>query len=108
MPDNSFNVYLLDEKNCLEIYRQCEGSKDDKVREINRIYQSLGSNDCENPYKMVQRNFNYPQFYQLHSTESGMRIMPFKFKKQKDLRIATSKQALFEINQVYLQICIGR
>ena len=51
-----------------KFYRQCEGSKDDKVREINRIYQSLGSNDCENPYKMVQRNFNYPQFYQLHST----------------------------------------
>ena len=81
--DNSFNVYLLDEKNRLEIYRQCEGSKDDKVREINLIYQSLGSNDCENPYKMVQRNFNYPQFYQLHSTESGMRIMPFKFKSKR-------------------------
>ena len=41
--DDSFNVYLLDEKNRLEIYRQCEGSKDDKVREINQIYQSLGS-----------------------------------------------------------------
>ena len=81
--DNSFNVYLLDEKNRLEIYRQCEGSKDDKVREINRIYQSLGSNDCENPYKMVQRNFNYPQFYQLHLTESGMHIMPFKFKSKR-------------------------
>ena len=36
--DDSFNVYLLDEKNRLEIYRQCEGSKDDKVREINQIY----------------------------------------------------------------------
>ena len=81
--DNSFNVYLLDEKNRLEIYRQCEGSKDDKVREVNQIYQSLGSKDCKNPYKMVQRNFNYPQFYQLHSTESGMRIMPFKFKSKR-------------------------
>ena len=81
--DDSFNVYLLDEKNRLEIYRQCEGSKDDKVREINQIYQSLGSKDCENPYKMVQRNFNYPQFYQLHQTESGMRIMPFKFKSKR-------------------------
>ena len=81
--DDSFNVYLLDEKNRLEIYRQCEGSKDDKVREINQIYQSLGSKDCENPYKMVQRNFNYPQFYQLHPTESGMRIMPFKFKSKR-------------------------
>ena len=81
--DNSFNVYLLDEKNRLEIYRQCEGSKDDKVREVNQIYQSLGSKGCKNPYKMVQRNFNYPQFYQLHSTESGMRIMPFKFKSKR-------------------------
>ena len=81
--DDSFNVYLLDEKNRLEIYRQCEGSKDDKVREVNQIYQSLGSKDCKNPYKMVQRNFNYPQFYKLHPTESGMRIMPFKFKSKR-------------------------
>lgn len=81
--DNSFNVYLLDEKNRLEIYRQCEGSKDDKVREVNQIYQSLGSKGCKNPYKMVQRNFNYPQFYQLHLTESGMHIMPFKFKSKR-------------------------
>ena len=42
-----------------------------KVREINQIYQSLGSKDCENPYKMVQRNFNYPHFYQLHPTEAA-------------------------------------
>ena len=56
---------MLDEKNRLEIYRQCEGSKDDKVREINRIYQSLGSNDCEIRIKwcngiLIIRNFiNY-------------------------------------------------
>ena len=66
----------------LKFIVKCEGSKDDKVREIivfiNRLAQMIVKIRI-----MVQRNFNYPQFYQLHSTESGMRIMPFKFKSKR-------------------------
>ena len=101
--DDSFNVYLLDEK-IVSKFIVNEGSKDDKVREINQIYQSLVQKIVKNPYKMVQRIFNYPQFYQLYPKESGMRIMPFKFKSKKDLLIAKSKQALFGIKLIYLQI----
>lgn len=75
--DGSFNVYLLDESNHIEIYRNCDGVKEQKINEINRIYQSSGLEDKGNPYKIVQRNFNYPQFYQLLNNENGTKIVPF-------------------------------
>ncbi|OOF57556.1 class I adenylate cyclase [Rodentibacter myodis] len=77
--DGTFNVYLLDELNHLEIYRHCDGSKDDKVREINRLYQA-SERGCDNPYHIESRNFNYPQFYQLqHCPQGQVQILPFKF-----------------------------
>ncbi|QPB43339.1 class I adenylate cyclase [Rodentibacter haemolyticus] len=79
--DETFNVYLLDELNHLEIYRHCDGLKDDKVREINRLYQasSLGG---ENPYHIESRDFNYPQFYQLQRCPQGsVQILPFKYQR---------------------------
>lgn len=76
-PDDSFNVYILDEANRIEIYRNCDGSKEQKIKEINHIYQSSGLDENNNPYKIVQRDFNYPQFYQLLSQENGVKIVPF-------------------------------
>ncbi|WP_032093057.1 MULTISPECIES: class I adenylate cyclase [Pasteurellaceae] len=76
-PNKSFNVYILDEANRIEIYRHCEGSKERKIHEINHIYQSAGFDGGDNPYKIVQRNFNYPQFYQLLSGDDGVKILPF-------------------------------
>lgn len=78
--DNSngtFNVYLLDEANRIEIYRNCDGVKEQKINEINHIYQSSGLDDENNPYKIVLHNFNYPQFYQLIVQEDGTKIVPF-------------------------------
>lgn len=79
--DHSFNVYILDEANHLEIYCHCDGTKDDKVREINRLYQNAKQEGAENPYNIVQRNFNYPQFYQLLHGKQGVRIVPFKYQQ---------------------------
>ena len=76
-PNGSFNVYILDELNRLEVYRNCDGTKEKKIHEINRIYQLSGLDENENPYKIVQRDFNYPQFYQLLMTEEGITIVPF-------------------------------
>ena len=76
-PNGSFNVYILDELNRIEVYRNCDGTKDKKIHEINRIYQSSGLDENENPYKIVQRDFNYPQFYQLLTTKDGITIVPF-------------------------------
>lgn len=76
--DKSFNVYILDEQNHIEIYRHCEGSKEQKIREINQIYQSASLDKNNNPYKIVQHNFNYPQFYQLlPDCNGGTKIVPF-------------------------------
>ncbi|MBN6063017.1 class I adenylate cyclase [Aggregatibacter actinomycetemcomitans] len=75
--NGSFNVYILDELNRIEIYRNCDGTKEKKIHEINRIYQLSGLDENENPYKIVQRDFNYPQFYQLVTTKEGTTIVPF-------------------------------
>nr|AAA25532.1 adenylate cyclase [Pasteurella multocida] len=75
--DGSFNVYILDEANRIEIYRNCDGQKEKKILEINHIYQSSGLDENNNPYKIVQRDFNYPQFYQLLLQENGVKIVPF-------------------------------
>lgn len=78
-PNGSFNVYILDEANHLEIYRNCEGAQDDKVREINHLYQDASSKRDSNPYNILSANFNYPQFYQLHRQGANVLIMPFRF-----------------------------
>lgn len=75
--DGTFNVYLLDEANRIEIYRNCDGVKEHKINEINHIYHNSGVENKNNPYKIVQHNFNYPQFYQLLAQEEGTKIVPF-------------------------------
>ena len=81
--DDSFNVYLLNEANHLEIYRHCDGSKDEKVREINRLYQASCLEGGENPYHIESRNFNYPQFYQIQRCPQGrVQILPFKYQRK--------------------------
>lgn len=78
--DNSFNVYILNEVNHMEIYYNCDGEKEQKIREINYIYNTSG--DGNNPYKIVRRDFNYPQFYQLLAQEQGVKIVPFYSRQQ--------------------------
>lgn len=75
-PDGSYDVYLLDEDNHIEIYYNCEGDKGEKIREINRIY--VNSINDDNPYHILHRDFNYPQFYQLYPHKEGIKILPFQ------------------------------
>lgn len=77
--DGSFNVYLLDEKNNIEIYHSCTGSKNKKILIINQLYQVASLNSVDNPYKIVKRNFNYPQFYQLKIVDKKEHIIPFQY-----------------------------
>ena len=90
--DGSFNVYILDEANHLEIYRKCDGRKEQKISEINHIYSTSGNGN--NPYKIVQRNFNYPQFYQLLPQEVGVKIVPF-YRKNNYNGVASSQSLLY-------------
>ncbi|MBV7388194.1 class I adenylate cyclase [Pasteurellaceae bacterium TAE3-ERU1] len=74
--DGSFNVYILDERNNPEIYYRCRDEKEEKIKEINRLYtmeryNSASRADC--------CSFNYPQFYQLIFDQSGQeKIVPFR------------------------------
>lgn len=81
--DNTFNVYVLDEKNHIEIYHRCDGEKEQKINEINHIYTNADSSG-NNPYGIIQQNFNYPQFYRIiknryyEGNNPPVHIVPFQ------------------------------
>ncbi|WGE42449.1 class I adenylate cyclase [Actinobacillus equuli subsp. haemolyticus] len=77
-PDESFNVYILDEKNMLEAYYYCFGSKEEKVKEINRLHS------VEENAALATSSFNFPQFYQLIRVNGEMQIVPFQSKQHRD------------------------
>ena len=60
--DGGFNVYVLDENNQVEIYRDYSGSKDDLVQSVNRYY-TLTHERFNYDNQFI--NFNLPQFYEL-------------------------------------------
>ncbi len=76
--NSCFNVYILDENNHIESYTSCSGTKEEKVREINRLY---AERYLENDQNSI---FNYPQFYQILEDESEVMIVPFQSKQHRD------------------------
>lgn len=78
--DQSFNVYVLDKRNHIESYRQCVGSKTEKIKQINRLYaEGENEHDC-----CSLESFNFPQFYQLILQPEGMVIVPFQSKQHRE------------------------
>ncbi|MDP8080321.1 class I adenylate cyclase [Phocoenobacter skyensis] len=67
--DKTFNVYILDEKNQLDIYLNCIGSKAQKVRLINATYAEK---------KAEKISFSFPQFYQFTTKGGEQHIELFK------------------------------
>ncbi|QDJ13562.1 adenylate cyclase [Mergibacter septicus] len=74
--DSSFNVYILDEENNLETYYNCSGQKNEKITEINRIYNTADKNNT-NKIQLLKHNFNFPQFYQLIHQKNETKIIPY-------------------------------
>lgn len=79
-PDSSFNVYVLDKQNNVEIYPNCLGQKEDKIKHIGRLHAQDDVNQSGDCFE----TFNYPQFYQLIKNETGISIVPFKSKQHRD------------------------
>jgi adenylate cyclase class 1 len=78
--EDGYNIYILDETNRIEMYRQCSGDKDEMVHGVNRFYTS--SQDRFS-YSANFINFNLPQFYEIVHTDNGeLRVMPFKSGQQ--------------------------
>ena len=73
-----FNVYILDENNHIENYTSCNGTKEEKIREINRLY---AEQYLENDQNSI---FNYPQFYQLLEEGDEVKIVPFQSRQHRE------------------------
>ncbi|MBE2894476.1 class I adenylate cyclase [Spirabiliibacterium falconis] len=86
--DGSFNVYILDEQNNPEIYYRCKDEKEEKIKEINRLYTMDRYNSAT---QNANYSFNYPQFYQLILDQAGNeKIVPFR--SQQHLRFQGSEK----------------
>lgn len=66
-----FDLYILNENNQTEIYRNCNGNKKNMVKDVNSFYMS--SEDRFTFTTSSSVNFNLPQFYQIFYTNSGER-----------------------------------
>lgn len=71
----SFNIYVVDERNRVEAYRQFNGSKDELVHSVNRFYSS-----SQQRLKVgaQQFNFNLPQFYEIIEKNGRKVIVPYR------------------------------
>ncbi len=72
---SGFNVYVLDEHNQVEIYRDYSGSKDDLVQSVNRYYTMTHERFSRNNQFI---NFNLPQFYEVLQRGGVQQVVPFR------------------------------
>ncbi|WP_420916070.1 class I adenylate cyclase [Photobacterium damselae] len=84
--DDGFNIYILDETNRIEVYRQCGGDKDELVHGVNRFYTSAQDRFS---YSANFINFNLPQFYDIVHNEKGVQVLPYKSGQQMQRRPQT-------------------
>ncbi|QLB20959.1 adenylate cyclase [Vespertiliibacter pulmonis] len=78
--DSSFNVYVLDKQNNMEIYLNNLGQKEDKIKQIGSLHAQSDTNQTGDQFE----TFNYPQFYQLIQNDKDVLIVPFKSKQYRD------------------------
>ncbi|OCG28296.1 adenylate cyclase [Gilliamella sp. wkB108] len=69
--DTGFDLYILNEHNQVEIYRNCNGTKENMVKDINDFY--VLSDDRFTFTTSSSVNFNLPQFYQITYNNLGER-----------------------------------
>ncbi len=69
--DVGFDLYILNEHNQVEIYRNCNGTKENMVKAINDFY--VLSDDRFTFTTSSSVNFNLPQFYQISYNDAGER-----------------------------------
>ena len=74
-----FNIYVLDENNKVEVYRQCRGQKKEMVQGLNRFYTSPQST---NNHQDDAVNFNLPQFYHIIQQNGRDQVVPYKSERQ--------------------------
>lgn len=73
-----YNLYILDEANRVEVYRQVSGSKDELVQSINRFYTSNQQIAGQSHFA----HFNLPQYYEIVTEPGQQRVLPYKSTKE--------------------------
>lgn len=74
--ESGFDLYILNENNQAEIYRNCNGNIKNMIRDVNSFYAL--SDDRFTFSNSLSVNFNLPQFYQIFSDKNGeKKIAPF-------------------------------
>ncbi|WP_339057728.1 class I adenylate cyclase [Candidatus Regiella endosymbiont of Tuberolachnus salignus] len=69
-----FNIYILDEKNQVEVYHHCQGNREDLVRDISHFYSSSYDRFV---YGSSLVNFNLPLFYHIVQLNGRYQVVPF-------------------------------
>ncbi|QIQ21789.1 class I adenylate cyclase [Zophobihabitans entericus] len=71
-----FDLYILNEHNQVEIYRNCNGCKESMVNDVNQFYTLADDRFTFASSSSV--NFNLPQFYQIiHCVDGPRQVVPF-------------------------------
>ncbi|WP_345010108.1 class I adenylate cyclase [Pseudaeromonas paramecii] len=73
--EHGFSVFVLDEHNKVEMYRDYFGSKDDLVQSVSRYY-TLTHERFNNEGQFI--NFNLPQFYELVEENGQQQVVPYR------------------------------
>ena len=73
-----YNLYILDEANRVEVYRQVAGSKDELVQSINRFYAANRQGAGQSRFA----HFNLPQYYEIVEQQGQQKVQPFKTSKE--------------------------
>lgn len=73
-----YNLYILDEANRVEVYRQVAGSKEELVQSINRFYASNQQDAAQSRFA----HFNLPQYYEIVEQNGRQKVLPFKTNKE--------------------------
>ncbi|SET00683.1 class I adenylate cyclase [Thorsellia anophelis] len=69
-----FNTYILDERNEVDIFLNCEGSQEDLVKDVSRFYSASHERFTSSSHIM---SFNLPQFYRVKVQGSTQTILPY-------------------------------
>ncbi|MDD1783536.1 class I adenylate cyclase [Enterovibrio sp. ZSDZ35] len=78
--EQGFNIYVLDENNRVEVYRQCSGDKEEMVQGVNRFYTAPQD---KTSFSGQAVNFNLPQFYDIvYQADGRAQVIPYKSDRQ--------------------------
>ncbi|MBU3824615.1 MAG: class I adenylate cyclase [Candidatus Oceanisphaera merdipullorum] len=75
---DDYNLYILDEANRVEVYRQVAGSKDELVQSINRFYAANQQVAGQSRFA----HFNLPQYYEIVEQQGRQKVLPYKTIKE--------------------------